>query len=102
MFLGMYNYTVYLTYLNLLSGFMGIICAVQNKIILACVLLLLSGILDVLDGIVSRCKKVRSLKEKRYGIQIDSLSDLISFGILPLLSGQDYSFHYIYMPICNI
>ncbi|MDV3178544.1 MAG: CDP-alcohol phosphatidyltransferase family protein, partial [Sweet potato little leaf phytoplasma] len=62
MFLGMYNYTVYLTYLNLLSGFMGIICAVQNKIILACVLLLLSGILDVLDGIVSRCKKVRSLK----------------------------------------
>ncbi|MDV3191317.1 MAG: CDP-alcohol phosphatidyltransferase family protein [Candidatus Phytoplasma australasiaticum] len=38
----------------MLSGFMGIICAVQNKIILACVLLLLSGILDVLDGIVSR------------------------------------------------
>ncbi|MDV3182335.1 MAG: CDP-alcohol phosphatidyltransferase family protein [Candidatus Phytoplasma australasiaticum] len=87
MFLGMYNYTVYLTYLNLLSGFMGIICAVQNKIILACVLLLLSGILDVLDGIVSRCKKVRSLKEKRYGIQIDSLSDLISFGILPIFIG---------------
>ncbi|MDO8064078.1 CDP-alcohol phosphatidyltransferase family protein [Candidatus Phytoplasma bonamiae] len=90
MFLGIYNYTVYLTYLNLLSGFLGMIFATQNKVIWACVLLLLSGILDVLDGIISRCKKNRSLKEKKYGIQIDSLADLISFGMLPIFIGISF------------
>ncbi|MDO8060141.1 CDP-alcohol phosphatidyltransferase family protein [Candidatus Phytoplasma citri] len=90
MFLGIYNYTVYLTYLNLLSGFLGVIFATQNKIIGACLLLLLSGILDVLDGIISRCKKSRSLKEKKYGVQIDSLADLISFGMLPIFIGISF------------
>ncbi len=88
MFLGIYDYTVYLTYLNLLSGFMGVSLVVfTDKINLASVFLLISGICDIFDGIVSRSKKNRSLLEKRYGVQIDSLADLVSFGVLPVAIG---------------
>ncbi|XXP77022.1 MAG: phosphatidylcholine/phosphatidylserine synthase [Lettuce witches'-broom phytoplasma] len=88
MFLGIYNYTVYLTYLNLLSGFIGVSLVVfTDKIGLASVFLLISGTCDIFDGIVSRSKKNRSLLEKRYGVQIDSLADLVSFGVLPVVIG---------------
>ncbi|MFB5029702.1 MAG: hypothetical protein WJU30_00243 [Candidatus Phytoplasma pruni] len=88
MFLGIYDYTVYLTYLNLLSGFIGVSLVVfTDKIGLASVFLLISGICDIFDGIVSRSKKNRSLLEKRYGVQIDSLADLVSFGVLPVAIG---------------
>ena len=45
------------------------------------------------DGAVA-ATKVRTVSQKRFGIQIDSLSDLLSFGILPglfvyMLSEQD-------------
>nr|WP_017192205.1 CDP-alcohol phosphatidyltransferase family protein [Milkweed yellows phytoplasma] len=89
MFLGIYDYTVYLTYLNLLSGFIGVslVVFIEKKIGLASVFLLISGICDIFDGIVSRSKKNRSLLEKRYGVQIDSLADLVSFGVLPVAIG---------------
>lgn len=90
MFLGFYNYTVYLTYLNALTGFFGIYIILDdsnnlNPITYASICLLLSGIFDMLDGFVSNLKKKRSIEEKKYGIQIDSLADIISFGILPIL-----------------
>ncbi|WCA22267.1 CDP-alcohol phosphatidyltransferase family protein [Candidatus Phytoplasma oryzae] len=89
MFLGLYNYTVFLTYLNLLSGFIGIISLSINHshFNYASIFLLISGILDMFDGLVSRCKKKRSIQEKKYGVQIDSLADIISFGLLPILIG---------------
>ncbi|MDO8168048.1 CDP-alcohol phosphatidyltransferase family protein [Candidatus Phytoplasma melaleucae] len=84
----MYNYTVYMTYLNLLSGFYGIIFTLEkDKIVFSCICLSISGILDILDGIISRSKKKRSVQEKRYGVQIDSLADLVSFGMLPVFIG---------------
>ncbi|WP_349402189.1 CDP-diacylglycerol-serine O-phosphatidyltransferase [Candidatus Phytoplasma solani] len=85
MFLGLYNYTTYLTYLNLLSGFFGISFAVVGKYTSSLIFLLLAGICDMFDGLVSRTKKNSTIFEKRYGIQIDSLADMISFGILPIL-----------------
>ncbi|WP_341266794.1 CDP-alcohol phosphatidyltransferase family protein [Candidatus Phytoplasma fraxini] len=88
MFLGFYNYTVYLTYLNALSGFIGMYFIMIDKnpeYISIC--MLISGICDIFDGFISNFKKKRSIEETKYGIQIDSLADIISFGILPLLMG---------------
>jgi hypothetical protein len=39
------------------------------------------------DGKVARTKKDRTEQEKSFGIQIDSLSDLVSFGVLPAVIG---------------
>jgi len=45
-----------------------------------------SGICDTFDGRVARLKK-RNEREKNYGIQIDAMADLISFGVAPAVMG---------------
>lgn len=83
--IGFYNYTVWLTYLSLISGTTGIALAfaVPDKPILAIICLLFCGFCDMFDGKIARTKKDRTEQEKNFGIQIDSLSDLICFGVLP-------------------
>ncbi len=83
--LGIYNYTVILTYLGMLSGFAGILCVLENKTGAALLCLVIAGVCDMFDGKVASTKKERTRSEKRFGIQIDSLSDLICFGVLPAL-----------------
>ncbi len=80
--LGYYDYTVILTYCGALSAFCGILWVVGQSYWEALFCLMLSGICDMFDGAVASTK-VRTVNEKRFGIQIDSMSDLISFGILP-------------------
>ena len=83
--IGVYDYTVVLTYLSLISGMTGIIVCLHGvgHPFLGVFFLLLSGLCDTFDGRVARRKAGRTEMEKQYGIQIDSLSDLIAFGVLP-------------------
>lgn len=81
--IGFYNYTVILTYIGMLSSFTGIILSFNGKIYGAVIALLLSGLCDMFDGKIASTKKDRTKEEKMFGIQIDSLSDLICFGVLP-------------------
>lgn len=80
--LGYYNYTVVLTYCGMLIAFFGITRLMSRDYWTAAVCLLLAGVCDMFDGAVAAVK-IRTEKEKRFGIQIDSLSDLICFGVLP-------------------
>lgn len=80
--LGYYNYTVILTYIGMLSGFLGIISASEGNVKKAVICLIVSGVCDMFDGTIASTMK-RTDAEKSFGIQIDSLSDLICFGILP-------------------
>ena len=87
--IGVYDYTVILTYLSLLSGAYGIIVCLKGigHPYLGMFFLLFSGLCDTFDGKVARSKKNRTEREKRFGIQIDSLSDLVAFGVLPACIG---------------
>ena len=49
--------------------------------------LLICGLCDAFDGKVARLKKDRSDTEKKFGIQVDSLSDIVAFGVLPICIG---------------
>ncbi|MBE6543412.1 MAG: CDP-diacylglycerol--serine O-phosphatidyltransferase [Ruminococcaceae bacterium] len=82
--LGFYNYTVVLTYLSFISGVTGIVLSLAGGDGFAGVIcLMLSGFFDLFDGKVASTKKNRTPEEKKFGIQIDSLSDLVCFGVLP-------------------
>lgn len=85
--IGFYNYTVWLTYLSLISGTCGISIALiaPDKVVYAILCLGISGICDMFDGKVARTKKNRTAQEKAFGIQIDSLTDLVAFGVLPAI-----------------
>ncbi len=87
--IGVYDYTVILTYLSLVSGVVGIIISVTGvgHPEIGIFFLMVSGILDAFDGRVARTKKDRTDFEKKFGVQIDSLADLICFGILPVSIG---------------
>lgn len=83
--IGFYGYTVWLTYLSLASGIAGLFACFHGggHPYIGMMFLLLSGLCDAFDGRVARTKPDRSHTECQYGIQIDSLSDLVAFGILP-------------------
>lgn len=87
--IGVYDYTVILTYLSLISGVLGIIIAVTGvgHPEIGIFFLMLSGILDAFNGRVARTKKNRTEIEKNFGVQIDSLADLICFGVLHVSIG---------------
>ena len=82
--IGFYNYTVILTYMGMFSGFMGIVSAWEGNLKMALLCLIYSGICDMFDGKIASTME-RTKQEKRFGIQIDSLSDIICFGVLPAL-----------------
>ena len=82
-FIGVYDYTVILTYLSLISAVMGMIFAGEQNFSAAIWCLVISGVCDGFDGTVARSKKNRTEDEKGFGIQLDSLCDVISFGVFP-------------------
>lgn len=86
--LGVYNYTVVLTYIGMLVSFAGIHFVFSNtdrSFILALLCLMIAGVMDMFDGKVASTKKDRTHEEKLFGIQIDSMADIISYGVFPSL-----------------
>ena len=88
--LGYYNYTVILTYLSLVSAGLGITISLMGAghPFLGTFFLLFCGLCDAFDGEVARRKKNRTEDEIKFGVQIDSLSDLVAFGVLPAIIGE--------------
>lgn len=83
--IGFYNYTVILTYMSLISAILGMTFATNGHFKLAIFCLALSGFFDMFDGKVARRKKDRTDNEKLFGIQLDSLCDVVAFGAFPSL-----------------
>ena len=66
---------------GLFGGFFAIIAASQGRIEAACIAIFVAAILDGLDGRVARLTNTQS----EFGVQYDSLADLVSFGMAPAL-----------------
>src|SRR5215467_1203456 len=65
----------------LFAGFYAIIAAISLQYSHAVVAILIAGVLDGLDGRVARLTNTQS----EFGVQYDSLSDMVSFGLAPAL-----------------
>ncbi len=79
---GYYNPSVILTYVGLIFSVIGIFQAFGGNFKAALVCLMISGICDMFDGTIAK-KIKRDKYAKSFGIQIDSLCDLICFGVFP-------------------
>ncbi len=66
---------------GLFGGFFAIIAASQGRFEAACLAIFIAGVLDGIDGRVARLTNTQS----EFGVQYDSLADLISFGMAPAL-----------------
>ena len=83
--IGVYDYTVILTYIGLSISVIGMTQAIDGKFRTAIICLALSGLCDMFDGKIARSKKSRTDEEKLFGMQIDSLCDVICFGAYPAM-----------------
>lgn len=89
--IGFYNYSVIVTYFGLISAVAGITQVFNENYKAAVLCLIISGVCDMFDGNIARKMKDRSEQEKVFGIQIDSLCDLVCFGIFPAFFGYSVS-----------
>ena len=71
----------------LFAGFYSIISGINGHYSAAAVAVIVAGLLDGLDGRVARLTNTQS----EFGVQYDSLSDLISFGLAPALLAFNWS-----------
>jgi len=78
---GIYILPNLLTTGNLLCGFWSIISVFQERFYFAAVAILLAAVFDEFDGKVAKLSGTTS----KFGMQYDSLADLVSFGVAPAL-----------------
>lgn len=78
---GIYILPNLFTTASLFSGFYSIISSIQGHFYSAAVAILVSAVFDMLDGRVARLTRTTS----RFGVEYDSLSDLVAFGVAPAI-----------------
>ncbi|MFB6229811.1 MAG: CDP-diacylglycerol--serine O-phosphatidyltransferase [Salinibacter sp.] len=69
----------FFTLMNMLCGFLALTQVLESAYVMACWLIVVAGFFDLLDGIMARLTDTDS----PFGVQLDSLSDIVSFGIAP-------------------
>ena len=69
----------FFTLMNLLCGFLALTQVLESAFGMACWLIVLAGFFDLLDGVMARLTDTDS----PFGVQLDSLSDIVSFGVAP-------------------
>ena len=69
----------FFTLMNLLAGFFSLIQTAGGRLEAAAWLVVLAGFFDLLDGLMARLAGVAS----EFGLELDSLSDVVSFGVAP-------------------
>lgn len=86
-FVGYWHYGIILTYASVAAAIAGICLAATGKPSLGVICLFVSGICDAFDGMVAKTRKNRTNEDKLFGEQIDSLSDMVAFGVMPVMIG---------------
>lgn len=98
--IGVFSYTVILTYLSFVTAITALVFGFNGNAKAAVICLLICGLCDMFDGKIARTKKNRTAFEKDFGVQIDSLNDLVSFGILPIVIGISLAMsESLYIPV---
>ena len=88
--IGIYNGSEILTLLGLCFAVFGIFSTMNGNALYGVYCLMLAGMCDGLDGVVARRIK-RDRDARFYGVELDSLVDVVSFGALPVVIGWSLS-----------
>ena len=97
--LGYWNKSVYITYLGAFLAVLGFCLSVlYNNIDYSFAGMILASVCDMFDGKVARSLK-RSEQEKDFGVQIDSLGDIICFITIPALTLFYFNMREVYQVV---
>lgn len=76
---GIYILPNIFTSLNIFCGFYAVIASIEQKFLPAAISIIIAVVFDALDGKIARATNTTS----KFGVEYDSLADLISFGLAP-------------------
>ncbi len=79
----------FFTLMNLFCGFLAIIQIYEGKLEFGAWLIVLAALFDLMDGFMARLANATT----EFGIELDSLSDMVSFGVAPAFLFYSYSMH---------
>lgn len=93
MFIGYYSIANAVTLFGLISAVTSCFLAANGNIKFALYMLFLACLCDTFDGKIARSNPNRTAAEKFYGVQLDSLCDVISFGVTPCFIAFSFGFN---------
>ena len=95
--LGYWNKSVYLTYFGAFVAVFGLLFAIHEaNLDYAFAGMIIAAVCDMFDGKVARHMKDRKEIEKDFGVQIDSLADIVCFITIPAITIYFYGLNEIY------
>jgi CDP-diacylglycerol---serine O-phosphatidyltransferase len=84
---GVYLLPATITSIGLLSGFYSMVSAVSGHFEVAAVMIVIAFVCDGLDGRVARASRTSS----QFGVEYDSLSDVVAFGVAPAMLAYSWA-----------
>lgn len=95
MFIGKYNKSLIITYLGIVFAVIGMNFALQGNYRYSMICMVIAGVCDLFDGKVARMCK-RNDEEKLFGIEADSLADMVGFVVFPVVFGYALGLNHWY------
>src|SRR3546814_12488662 len=95
---GIYLLPNLLTTGGLFSGFYAILAAADGRFEIACIAVFVAGLFDSLDGRIARYTGTTS----EFGVQYDSLADLVSFGKIGRASCRERVWQYVWVSVVGV
>lgn len=95
--IGFWNRAVYITYFGCFSAVMGLLMYLKTgNVNYAFLGMVVAALCDMFDGKVARNIKNRTDKEKEFGVEIDSLADIVAFITVPAITIYKIGLNEIY------
>jgi len=92
MFIGYYSIANCVTLFGLLSSVTACFLAANGNFKFAVYMLFIACMCDIADGTLARKVKDRSIEDRQFGIQLDSICDVVSFGVTPCFMAFSFGF----------
>ena len=92
MFIGFFSVANTVTLCGLISAVISCFLAANGNCKLAIYMMFLACLCDTFDGRIARSNPDRTEAQKFYGVQLDSLCDVISFGLTPCFIAFSFGF----------
>ncbi|MDQ3316523.1 MAG: CDP-alcohol phosphatidyltransferase family protein, partial [Actinomycetota bacterium] len=85
---------------NLASGFLAVVLIASGDFLYAAAFVLVAAILDLLDGAIARKSCGEDVRLSEFGKNLDSLADVVSFGVAPAFAAYATVLHTL--PVAGI
>lgn len=98
--IGFWEKSVFVTYFGAFCAICGLLYGLKtNNLDYAFVGIIIAGVADMFDGKVARKNKNRTESQKDFGVEIDSLADIICFILIPVIILYEVGLNNIYQII---